>query len=97
MFEQLLKHVAVDFLQGREWWYQLHTFPGLCMVAGGSLKGVGMIRVVVASLSIEWHRHTGGYRLWGIPMGQLPGTVVILRAQDSFNQLQNSVLAIPTC
>lgn len=61
------------------------------MVAGGSLKGVGMICVVVASLSIEWYRHTGSYRFWGVPMGQLPGTVVVLHAQDNFILLPNSV------
>ena len=31
----------------------MHTFPWLCVVAGGSFKGVSVVCVMVASLSIK--------------------------------------------
>ena len=39
-----------------------------------------MVGVMVAGLSIKRHRYTGGYRFRGVPVGQLPSTVVVLHA-----------------
>lgn len=39
-----------------------------------------MVCVMVTGLSVKGHRHTRGNRGRGIPMRQLPGTVVILQA-----------------
>ncbi len=39
-----------------------------------------MVCVMVTGLGVKGHRHARGNRGRGIPMGQLPGTVVILQA-----------------
>ena len=78
------RHVLLSVLSKHSWksmsWLWLHTFPRLCVVASGGFKGVSMVCIVVASLSIKGHRHTRGYRGRGISVGQLPSTVVILHA-----------------
>jgi len=67
-----------------------HTFPWLSMMACGSLKGVCMICVMVTGLGVKGHRHTRGNRGRSIPMGQLPGTVVILQAFNLPDQAKAS-------